>query len=111
MSDSPTPSKRHDDGSSSSHLYTRDQHDHTRRKTEEFVCVQDLDKLIQKRVLYDVFYLRAFHPNSPISLVMWINRPIVCDKKSPPQLPLLELMFQIPPEITNYYDTDVTFKE
>ena len=45
-----TPSEQSDSGSDLSHLRTKDQRDHTRRKTAEFVYVQDLDKLIQKRV-------------------------------------------------------------
>ena len=44
----PIPSEQTDSGSDSSHLRTRCHHDHTRRKTEEFVCVQDINKLIQK---------------------------------------------------------------
>jgi len=46
----PYPSERSDDRSSLSHFHTRDQHDQTQRKVEKFVCVQDLEKLVQKRV-------------------------------------------------------------
>ena len=48
MSDSTNASERFDSGSSSSHLLARDQHDHTRRKTDEFICVQDADTLIKE---------------------------------------------------------------
>ena len=33
-----------------SHPRTRDQHDHSWRKTEEFIRVQDLEKFVQKQV-------------------------------------------------------------
>lgn len=44
------PLHRSNQTTSSSHPRTRDRHDHSRRKTKEFVCVQDLYKLVQKRV-------------------------------------------------------------
>ena len=45
-----TLSEQSDCGSDTSHLHTRDRHDHSQRKTEEFVYVQDLDKITQKLV-------------------------------------------------------------
>ena len=46
----PTPLEQSDDGSSSLHPRMKDQPDYSRRKTEKFIHVQDLDKLVQKRV-------------------------------------------------------------
>jgi len=47
---SPTPSELSDEKSSSSHPRMKDRHDHSRRKTEEFIRIQDLDKFVQKQV-------------------------------------------------------------
>jgi len=40
---SSTPSEQSYDGSSSPHPHTKDRLDHSRRKTEKFIRVQDLD--------------------------------------------------------------------
>ena len=50
MLDSPTLSEQFDDESSLSYPRAKDQHNHSRRKIEEFARVHDLDKLMSKRV-------------------------------------------------------------
>ena len=71
---SPTPLEQSDDGSSSPHRRMKDRHDHSRRKSEKFIYVQDLDKLVQKKRAEDVSMSRhgtqSHHPdasNSPFS--------------------------------------------
>jgi len=47
---SPSPSEQSDSRSSSPHLRKTDRPDHSRRKIEELIHIQDLDKLVQTRV-------------------------------------------------------------
>jgi len=47
---SPTLSEQSNDESSSPHPDMKNQPDQSRRRTEAFICVQDLDELIQERV-------------------------------------------------------------
>ena len=72
--DSPAPLEQSDDGSSSHHPRSKDRYYHSRRKAEEFIHVQDLDKLVRKRVeeVRMPYHgrLRAIAPdasNSPLS--------------------------------------------
>ena len=59
-------------------IHMRDQHDHTWRKIEKFICVQDLNKLIQKRVeeawysiMADLEPLPSILPTPPSLRTYW----------------------------------------